>query len=80
MHIDDPAVGEGDDAVRHVRDCRVVGYERRRRPQLSIDQLDGFQHQDAGFAVQRARRLIAQQNLGPFRDGAGNSYPLLFAT
>jgi hypothetical protein len=41
--------------------------------------LNGFEHEDAGLAVQRSRRFVAQQDVGALGDCPGNGNALLLA-
>jgi hypothetical protein len=47
--------------------------------QLEVDPRDDLQHQLAGGVVEGAGRLVAQQQLGPLDDGAGDRHALLLA-
>ena len=49
-------------------------------PSSSVDLGQRLEHADAGLAVERAGRLVAQQNVGPLGDGAGDGDALLLAT
>jgi hypothetical protein len=46
----------------------------------NVGSRDGCQHNLAGFVVQRPGRLVAQQHVGRFDDGAGNRNTLLLAS
>ena len=72
-------VGEPDHAIGHLRDRRVVGDHDRRRAQLGVHLRQRLEHDDARGDVQRAGRLVAQQNGRPLRDRASDRDPLLFA-
>ena len=58
----------------------VVGDHRSGSTQFLVDPLQRFQHHDAGFGIQRAGRLVAQQHVRVLGDGTGNRHALLFAT
>src|SRR5579859_6200012 len=49
-----PPVREGDDAVGHRRDGRVVRDDGGRGAELPVDPLDDVEHQDPGPEVERA--------------------------
>ena len=48
-------------------------------PSCSIDPRDRGQHDLAGLVIERAGRLVAQQHIGRFDDGAGDRDALLLA-
>ena len=64
----DVAVAHHEHAVGHVGDDGVVRDEHRRGAELVVDALDGLEHEDPGLAVERARRLIAEQQVRALRD------------
>ena len=66
--------------MRHVLDGGVVGDECGGGAQLPVDLRQRFQHADAGLAVERAGRLVAQQDVGALGDGARDGHALLLAT
>ena len=68
-----------DDAVGHVGEDGVVGDEDGERAEFAVHGLDGLEDGDAGLHVERACRLVAEQHLGPLRDGAGDGHALLLA-
>ena len=79
MHVDDPAAHHADDPIGHSGDRSVVGDDRRRRVQLPVDALQDLEHQLAGLVVERTGRLVAEQDVRPFRDGARDRDALLLA-
>ena len=56
-----------------------MGDHRGSRSKLAVHPLDGLEHENTRLAVERPGRLIAQQDLGLFRDGPGDSDALLLA-
>jgi hypothetical protein len=77
MHF---AVGKINHAVSHVRHHGVVRDENCQRAQLAVDPFDRFQHDDARAHVKRARRLIAEQDLGTFCHCTSNRHTLALTT
>ncbi len=67
-----------DHAVGHRRDAGVVGDQHRERPDVAVHALDDLQDQHARRGVQRARRLVAEQDRGPLGDRPGDRDALLF--
>ena len=55
----------------------VVGDDHQRGAALAVDPHQRFEHADAGRAVERAGRLVAEQHFGLLGDGAGDGDPLL---
>ena len=66
-------------AIGHRTDNRVVGDDGRRRAEFAIDLIDCLEHQNAGLAVEGARRLVTKQDLRLLGDRTGNRDPLLLA-
>jgi hypothetical protein len=60
-------------------DDGVVGDDRHGGAQLAIDARQRFQDEDAGPGVQGPGRFVAQHDLRPFGDRAGNRHALLLA-
>jgi hypothetical protein len=75
----DAAIGEEDNTMRHGPDARVMGDHDRGGAKRVVDLLEHLEHLHAGLAVQRARGLVAEQYLGPFRDGPRDGDALLLA-
>ena len=72
------AVPESNDPPAALRDLDVVGDQDERRPALAIDAEDQVDHRVRCVAVQVARGLVAEENLRPVDEGAGESDALLF--
>jgi hypothetical protein len=56
-----------------------MGDDQRRRAKLAVDLLDRIENEDAGLAVERAGRLVAQQHPGFLGDRSRNGDALLLA-
>ena len=79
-HLLDPARVEHGDPVGHrQRLLLVVGHEHEGDADLPLDGLELDLHLLAQLEVQRAERLIEQQDLGPIDQGAGQGHPLTLA-
>ena len=78
--LHDFAVAEVQDAVGHFGHGGVVGDDDGQGAEFAVDALHGLQNGDAGGDVERAGGLVAEQDLGFFRDGAGDGHALLFTT
>src|SRR4051812_14150402 len=57
-------VGQGDDAIGHLGDRRVVRDDRGGRAELPIHALDDVEHHDAGPEIQGAGGLVAEEDRG----------------
>jgi hypothetical protein len=68
-----------DHAIGHARDCRVMGDDHRGGAELLVDARERRQHEPARVEVERAGRLIAEQNVGRLHDGTRDGNPLLLA-
>src|SRR5688572_10305832 len=77
--LGDAAAGHAENAVGHGGDRHVVGDHGRGRAQLTVHLVDRLQHQPPGLDVERAGGLVAEEHVGPLRDGAGDGHPLLLA-
>ena len=69
-----------DNTVRHRAECQVVRDNDHRHVVLAAGFLQQLQDQLASVVVQRARRLVAEQQLRIFRQRAGDCHTLLLAT
>jgi len=76
---DDPPVAEMNHAMRDVLDRHVVGDDQRGGAELLVHLRQRFQHQHAGFGIERTGRFVAQQHLRPLGNGAGDCHSLLLA-
>ena len=65
--------------VGHVSEHGVVGDENGERAEVEVHALNGFEHGDARFHIERAGRLVAKQHLGPLRNRPRNGHALLLA-
>jgi hypothetical protein len=69
-----------DHPVAQASDRDVVRDDRRGRAGLAVDAIEHTQHQLAGLRIERAGRLVAEQELGPLGDGARDRHALLLPT
>src|SRR5690606_35943155 len=72
-------VRERDHAVRDIRNRRVVRDQERRRVHRLVDVLERLEHPYARRAVERAGRLVAEQDRRTLRDRARDRDALLLA-
>src|ERR687898_1119099 len=75
----DVSVGEANDPIGHRGDRGVVGDERRAGAQVAVHTLDRFEYDDTRGDVERAGRLVTEQDLRPLRNGACDRHALLLA-
>ena len=74
---DDTAAPEFQHAVGHAGDGGVVGDDDRGGAEFLIGARNRSEHQLAGIVVERPGRLVAQQHIRRFDDGACDRDPLL---
>ena len=60
-------------------DVGIVGRDDEREPELALQRVDQVEHALAGVGVEMAGRLVAEQQLGPLRERAGDRDPLRLA-
>src|SRR5215212_1997631 len=72
-----PPVLEDDDAVGVGRDVRLVRDEDERDPALAVEALEDVHHLDRGARVERARRLVGEDELRVVDERARNRHALL---
>ena len=76
-HLGDPALVEHGQAVAHgQRLLLVVRDVDERDPDLGLDALELALHLQAQLEVERAQRLVEQQDLRPVDDRPGQRHPL----
>src|SRR5215213_5677268 len=75
----DAAVLEDDDAVGVGRDVRLVRDEDERDASLAVEALEDVHHLDRGARVERARRLVGEDELRVVDERARNRHALLLA-
>ena len=69
VHVRDAPVREMHHPVGHPRDCNVMRDNNGGRAKLGVDPGDHLQHYLARRVIERARRLIAKQDVRTLRDG-----------
>jgi len=60
MHFRDLAVGEEQDAVRHLLDAGVVGDDESRGPKLPVHAQERLDHQNPGLGIKGSGWLITE--------------------
>jgi hypothetical protein len=79
LHARDLAIGEEDHAMRHGLDAGIVGDDHGGGAKRVVDLLQDLQHLHPGLRIERARGLVAEQDLGPLGDGPRDRDALLLA-
>src|SRR4029079_15978028 len=78
--LDQTSLREDGDAVAELEGLLlIVGHEQRRQMELSLDRPQAETQLAADASVERAERLVEEQDLGPVRERPGQRHALLLA-
>src|SRR6516165_4408242 len=72
-------IGKTDYSIGHIRDHRIVRDNDSQRAQFFVYPCDGLKHGDTGLHIERARRLVTEEDFWALGDGASDRYALLLA-